>query len=164
MPKKIPSSRLKSVLGHAIRAMITSALLIVLIGYFEVNHVLHPPRIIPTENTLRKYQIQYQSLDLVTEDGVRLSAWYTPSRNGVVILLAHGYGEHRPEWLYVILAKKGFGVLAWDARAHGESGGEISTGGYLEVLDAKAALDAAAKEITDVMTQAGYYSAATKAP
>ncbi len=31
-------------------------------------------------------------------------------------------------------------------------------------VDAKAALDAAAKEITDVMTQAGYYSAATKAP
>ena len=29
----------------------------------------------------------------------------------------------------------------WDARAHGESDGEISTVGYLEVLDVKAALD-----------------------
>lgn len=30
--------------------------------------------------------------------------------------------------------------MAWDARAHGESDGEISTIGYLEVLDVKAAL------------------------
>src|SRR5512138_1981338 len=39
------------------------------------------------------------------------------------------------------LRKKGFGVISWDARAHGSSGGEISTIGYLEVLDVKAALD-----------------------
>lgn len=79
-------------------------------------------------------------MELVTEDGVRLSAWYTPPRNGAVILLAHGYGDNRPEWVHALLAKKGYGVMAWDARAHGESGGEISTMGYLEVLDVKAAL------------------------
>ena len=39
------------------------------------------------------------------------------------------------------MAKKGYGVLAWDARAHGESDGEISTIGYLEVLDVKSALE-----------------------
>ncbi len=58
-----------------------------------------------------------------------------------MILLAHGYGDNRPEWVHELLAKKGYGVLAWDARAHGESDGEISTVGYLEVLDVKAALD-----------------------
>ena len=112
-----------------------------LIGFAEVNKALHPPRLIPPGNTLRKFKIEYRSVDLVTEDGIRLSAWYTPPRDGAVILLAHGYGDNRPEWVYQMLARKGYGVLAWDARAHGESDGEISTIGYLEVWDVKAALD-----------------------
>jgi fermentation-respiration switch protein FrsA (DUF1100 family) len=116
-------------------------IVLIAVGFFEVNKVLHPPRLIPLGNTLRKYHIPYQSVDLLTDDGIHLAAWYTPSQNGVVILLAHGYGEKRPEWVYELLAKKKFGVLAWDARAHGQSGGEISTIGYLEVLDVKAALD-----------------------
>jgi uncharacterized protein len=107
----------------------------------KLNDALHPPRTIPQGKTLRKYQIDYRSIDLITEDGIRLSAWYTPPRNGAVILLAHGYGNKRPEWVYALLARKKYGVLAWDARAHGESEGDISTIGYLEVLDVKAALE-----------------------
>ena len=128
-------------MAFTFKAIAILVLSTILLGFAEVNNVLHPPRIVPPGNTLRKYKIPYQSLDLITEDGIRLSAWYTPPRNGVVILLAHGYGDNRPEWVHELLAKKGYGVLAWDARAHGESDGEISTVGYLEVLDVKAALD-----------------------
>lgn len=131
----------KSILFFIIIAITTMAVLTTLVGFVEVNNALHPPRIIPPGNTLKKFNIPYQSVDLVTEDGVRLAAWYTPPRNGVVILLAHGYGDNRPEWVHTMLAKSKYGVMAWDARAHGESGGEISTIGYLEVLDVKAALD-----------------------
>ena len=122
------------------KVIATLTVLLIALGFAEVNHALHPPRIIPPGNTLRKYKIPYQNVDLITEDGIRLSAWYTPPRNGAVILLAHGYGDNRPEWIHELLAKKGYGVLAWDARAHGESDGKISTIGYLEVLDVKAAL------------------------
>jgi fermentation-respiration switch protein FrsA (DUF1100 family) len=81
-------------------------------------------------------------VELTTQDGIRLSAWYTPPRQKkAIILLAHGYGDNRPEWVHVMLAKKGYGVLSWDARAHGESGGEISTIGLNEILDVKAALE-----------------------
>ena len=121
-------------------AVLALFVLIIGVGFAQVNNVLHPPRLIPPGNTLRKYKVAYQPVDLVTEDGVRLSAWYTPSKNGAVILLAHGYGDNRPEWVYQMLARKDYGVLAWDARAHGESDGEISTIGYREVLDVKAAL------------------------
>jgi len=130
----------RSALGFLLKAIAVVSVTLVLVGFVEVNHVLHPPRIIPPGNTLRKFNIPYQSLDLITEDGIRLSAWYTPPRNGAVILLAHSYGDNRPEWVYEMLAKKGYGILAWDARAHGESDGKISTIGYLEVLDVKAAL------------------------
>ena len=115
-------------------------ILIVVLSYVSVDHYLHPPRKIALGYTLAEKNIQYQTLDLITEDGIRLSAIYTVPKNGDVILLAHGYGGNRPEWLVAMLTKAGYGVLAWDARAHGESDGEISTVGYYEVLDVKAAL------------------------
>src|SRR5688572_4368194 len=112
---------------------LTLGVLILLLGMYGVYDTLHPPRSIPPGYTLMEKNISFQRVDLYTEDGLRLTAWYTPPRNGVVILLAHGYGDNRPEWIHAMLVKKGFGVLAWDARAHGESGGEISTLGYKEV-------------------------------
>jgi fermentation-respiration switch protein FrsA (DUF1100 family) len=130
-----------SILSVAIKAIITLTLLTVVMSLLEVNEILHPPRFVAQGKTLRKYNIAYRHVNLVTADGIRLSAWYTPPRNGAVILLAHGYGNKRPEWVYALLARKKYGVLAWDARAHGESGGDISTIGYLEILDVKAALD-----------------------
>ena len=131
----------RSLLSIASKVIIGLTVFTIALGFAEVNYALHPPRIIPPGNTLRENNIDFQQLDLVTEDGIRLSAWYTPPRKGAVILLAHGYGDNRPEWIHALLAKKGYGVLAWDARAHGESDGEVSTIGYLEVLDVKAALD-----------------------
>jgi fermentation-respiration switch protein FrsA (DUF1100 family) len=128
-------------LSFAAKVITILAVFIIALGFAEVNNALHPPRIIPPGNTLRENKIEFQQLDLITEDGIRLSAWYTPPRKGAVILLAHGYGDNRPEWVHALLAKKGYGVLSWDARAHGESDGEVSTIGYLEVLDVKAALD-----------------------
>ena len=140
--KKISCNHLlQSILSYSIKAIIVLTVLTVTLGFAEVNNALHPPRIVPPGNTLRESRIEFQQLDLITKDGIRLSAWYTPPRKGAVILLAHGYGDNRPEWVHAMLAKKGYGVLSWDARAHGESGGEISTVGYLEVLDVKAALD-----------------------
>jgi len=134
-------TRIHSVLNLFAKAILTLSVLTVIFASFEINHILHPARILPPGNTLRKYKIPYQSVELITDDGIRLSAWYTPPHNGAVILLAHGYGDNRPEWIHALFAKKGFGVMSWDARAHGKSGGQVSTIGYLEVLDAKAALE-----------------------
>lgn len=131
----------KSIFVFAIKVTIAVVIAVIVASAIELNEALHPPRIIPQGKTLRKYKIDYRAVDLITEDGIRLSAWYTPPQNGAVILLAHGYGNKRPEWVYALLAKKKYGILAWDARAHGESEGNISTIGYLEVLDVKAALE-----------------------
>lgn len=116
------------------------------LGLYGLYDVMHPPRKIPPGTTLTEANIPFQRLELRTKDGISLAAWYTPPKNGVVILLAHGYGDNRPEWIYALLAKADFGVLAWDARAHGESGGNVSTLGYREVLDVKAALDFALQQ------------------
>ncbi len=111
------------------------------VSYQQADGYLHPERHVATGDYLRASGIAFQDIELVTDDGVKLSAWYTPSRNGAVILVAHGYGLHRPEDVYMLFASHGYGVVAWDFRAHGTSGGDFSSLGYYETLDVKAALD-----------------------
>lgn len=112
--------------------------------YFTYNwtqSILHPARFSPTGNYLKENNIEYQDIELITEDGIKLSAWYTPPKNGAVILVSHGYNDNRPESLHVLFAKNDYGVLSWDFRAHGDSEGDFSTLGYYEQLDVEAALD-----------------------
>jgi fermentation-respiration switch protein FrsA (DUF1100 family) len=94
----------------------------------------------PSGDLLRENGISYQEFELITSDGVRLAAWYTPPRNGALILLAHGYGNRRSEDFYSLFAEQGYGVLAWDFRGHGASRGDMVTLGYNELLDVEAAL------------------------
>lgn len=108
----------------------------------NISVYLHPQRQKQTENeTPDLYGIDYENIRLVANDGVELAAWYTPSENGALILVAHGHGENRSVNQYELFARNGYGVLAWDFRAHGESSGEISTLGYFEALDVEAALE-----------------------
>jgi dipeptidyl aminopeptidase/acylaminoacyl peptidase len=102
---------------------------------------LHPARSIASGALLRDRGIDYQEIELMAEDQVKLSAWYTPPQNGAVILIAHGYGDKRPEDIYALFASHGYGVVAWDFRAHGKSAGDFCSMGYYEVRDVKAALD-----------------------
>jgi fermentation-respiration switch protein FrsA (DUF1100 family) len=131
-----------------------------------VQSYLHPVRIIPTGDLLKKNNIPYQEIELTTQDGIKLAAWYTPPNaegSGAVILVAHGYNAMRPEEIYAMFARNGYGVLAWDFRAHGQSGGDISTLGYYEQLDVEAALDyaLAQPDITHLGAWGGSMGAAT---
>ncbi|MCQ3936994.1 MAG: hypothetical protein DPW18_08120 [Chloroflexi bacterium] len=103
--------------------------------------ILRPARIAASGDLLRERGIPYQEVELTAKDGILLSAWYTPPQNGAVILIAHGYNDNRPETLHAMFAEHGYGALSWDFRAHGESGGDISTLGYFERLDVEAALE-----------------------
>jgi len=102
---------------------------------------VHPRRLAPPSGELlRQNGIHYQEIELLTSDGLRLAAWYTPPQNGALILVAHGYGDRRSEDFYSFFAEHGYGVLAWDFRGHGASGGDLVTLGYRETLDVEAAL------------------------
>jgi fermentation-respiration switch protein FrsA (DUF1100 family) len=52
----------------------------------------------------------------------------------------------RSAQLHALFAQHGYGVISWDARAHGVSGGATTTIGYLESLDVEAALDYALRQ------------------
>lgn len=123
---------------------ITFIILVMYASNRWVQSYLYPMRIVPTGDSLTENNIPFEDIELTAADGVKLAAWYTPpsaKANGAVILVAHGYNDNRPEAIYVFLAKHGYGVLAWDFRAHGASGGETCSLGYYEQLDAEAALE-----------------------
>jgi uncharacterized protein len=110
-------------------------------SYRQANDYIHPRRLEPPSGALlRENGISYQEIELLSSDGVRLAAWYTPSQNGALILVAHGYGDRRSGDFYSLFAEHGYGVLAWDFRGHGASSGDLVTLGYYETLDVEAAL------------------------
>ena len=138
-------TRLRYWLNLFLAAIVIVALgfigLIVDFSYRQTQSYLRPARQHSTGEFLKANGIQYQNIELTTEDGLKLAAWYTPPQNGLVILVAHGHAASRLEDMYALFASHGYGVLAWDFRAHGDSQGDFTSLGYYEVLDVKAALD-----------------------
>ena len=69
----------RAFLKISVKILIVLVILVVIAVYAGVNDALHPPRRIPQGKTLHKYSIPYQSIDLITEDGIRLS-WVACTR------------------------------------------------------------------------------------
>ena len=65
-------------------------------------------------------------------DGVRLAGWYVPGHNGAAVILLHGSHGSRADTVdhLRMLAHAGYGVLAYDARGHGRSGGQTNALGW----------------------------------
>jgi pimeloyl-ACP methyl ester carboxylesterase len=87
--------------------------------------------------------IAYSDVTLHASDGVRLSGWYVPSRNGAAVVLVHGGGGDRNgvRRQALVLARRGFGVLLYDERGRGRSGGTPQAMGWNWVPDVEAAVD-----------------------
>jgi uncharacterized protein len=77
-------------------------------------------------------------------DGVDLAAWYTPATNGAAVVLRHGSGAGSSRASTAthaaVLASRGYGVLAMDARGHGESAGRPMDWGWYGDADVAAGL------------------------
>src|SRR5678815_3195887 len=84
---------------------------IVWISYRDTVNYLHPARHITSGALLTASGIDFKEVELISEDQVKLSAWYTAPKNGAVILVAHGYGDKRSEDFYALFATHGYGCL-----------------------------------------------------
>lgn len=81
-----------------------------------------------------------EELNLVTTDGVRISAWYWPGKRLDNVLMFHGnagHRGHRLDWARGF-HELGFGVFLLDYRGYGGSDGSPTEQGLF--LDAQAAL------------------------
>jgi len=77
-----------------------------------------------------------------TGDGLLLSGWYVPSRNGAAIVIVHGGGGDRDgaRAHAAMLARAGYGVLLYDARGRGQSQGDPDAYGWAWGRDVDAAI------------------------
>jgi pimeloyl-ACP methyl ester carboxylesterase len=86
--------------------------------------------------------LAYDDVELTTADHVTLAGWYVRSHNGAAVVLLHGSGATRSAVLNhaVVLARRGYGVLLFDARGHGRSGGDANEFGWYGDRDVAAAV------------------------
>jgi uncharacterized protein len=122
---------------------------LLLAGYFGVSSVVadrlsHPRRVAvastPAELGMQFENVQFNS----TGDNIPLKGWYIDSPGDKVILVMHGRNNNRAGGALPRIMKglydRGYDALAFDFRAHGESGGERYSLGLQETRDVDGAL------------------------
>ena len=89
------------------------------------------------------FPLAHSDVELRAKDGTKLSGWYVPSRNGAAVVLVHGGGGDRNgvRLHALLLARHGYGVLLYDERGRGRSGGTNQAMGWNWVQDVEAAVD-----------------------
>lgn len=126
-------------------------LVFVLIMYFVIRPFyavylfVRPPRLRISFFTPTNLGVTYEEITLTSQDGVPLAGWYIPSRNKAAVILLHGHSGNRLGVVHhaEALVQAGYGVLMFDLRAHGSSGGRrfaTSQAGVDDVLTAVAYL------------------------
>jgi hypothetical protein len=122
----------KFLLIFVLGVMLAWILILVILCTVYVQMLLNPP-CIPTTET----PAGFVNVVLETPDGLSLTGWWLPPRNGNVVLLLGGLGATRDSMLPEarFLADHGYGALTIDYR---HCVGKISTLGYREVNELKA--------------------------
>ena len=91
------------------------------------------------ENEARDLGVKMDDVQITSFDGTKLSAWlFRPEQgNGDAVIVLHGHIDNRTgaAGFAPMLLRHHYAVLAPDARAHGESGGDIATYGIYESRD-----------------------------
>ena len=125
--------------------LISVLLLVAALAFILVYANTHPPKY-PLHIPPSEYKADYEDVAFITEDGVVLRGWLVkpshPAKRSPAVIICHGVGANRSDFteLAASLAKRGFFVLQFDFRAHGESGGSRTSLGYHEQKDIHAAL------------------------
>lgn len=90
-----------------------------------------------------QYKLPYENIYFPTQDGIVLKGWFIPHPSSEkTIILMHGWGMNRGDVFKntCFLYDLGYNLMYFDFRALGESGGTVSSIGYLEVKDLQAAI------------------------
>lgn len=108
------------------------------VGYWHVSSWLYPAR---NPVLAQAEDSPFQKVELITEDNLKLYAWYAPSKTGTAILMLHGLSANRDQFMQHTdyLLDAGYGLLMLDFRNHGDSEGERTSMGYHEIKDARVA-------------------------
>lgn len=92
---------------------------------------------VPLKGKVCCLALPHEDVHFQTADGLTLTGWYVPPKNGAVIILFHTYFGNRMASSDVanMLVRHGYGVLLYDQRASGESDGDVRSLGWLDIPD-----------------------------
>jgi dienelactone hydrolase len=87
--------------------------------------------------------LPHERIAFPASDGVRISGWWVPGTNGAAVVVVHGGGGDREGAVAHarMLARAGYGVLLYDARGRGRSGGHANAFGWEWDRDVRGAVD-----------------------
>ena len=102
--------------------------------------ICHPARTPVTDADRARAKLALPGLEEISfqgADGVALRGWFLPPKSGAVVILVHGLGGNRASLLpdAEVMARAAYGVLLFDSRASGDSGGTVATWGVREAAD-----------------------------
>src|SRR5688572_17278654 len=93
--------------------------------------------------TPASFELPFEDIAFSATDGVPLQGWWVPasSPRGSLVFV-HGLNRSRIEMVKKtpFVHQRGWNVLLYDSRHHGASGGDLSTFGWFERLDVRAAV------------------------
>jgi alpha-beta hydrolase superfamily lysophospholipase len=118
------------------------------VGYLAVSYTVsrwltRPSRRSP-QTTPTDFGLPWERLECRTADGIRLVGWVVePPGSWATVVLFHGLRHNREKMLgrIAFLAAAGIRCVAFDHRAHGESGGKRTSFGFHESRDVVAILE-----------------------
>lgn len=118
------------------------------VAYVMARQVTRAERVAPEESPAR-YGLDYENVVFPARGGrVSLRGWYVAAAGGsraAAVVFVHGIHVNRASDHALEIAARlqaaGYGVLLFDLRGHGESGGRTVSGGYFERQDLLGAVD-----------------------
>jgi len=136
------------VAGSMLRATL---LLGIGVPYVLMMVLVYRPKVVRAGTPLSLLEAPYQNVSFRATDGTKLQGWWIPATRtsrtdnrhpaqdwgNRTIILCHGFGADKAADLRMArdLVPNGYNVLAFDFRAHGQSGGQFTTFGALERND-----------------------------
>ena len=123
--------------------------------YVMAVAMVYRPKAGPAGDPMEQLGFRFEPVKFDATDGVRIDGWWIPARRPTpkdlidrpdwgsrTVILCHGLGANKANQLVMAqdLVPGGYNVLAFDFRAHGASGGQLTTFGDLERRDVLGAI------------------------
>ena len=134
-------------------AFVLRAIVLYAVGlpYVMAVAMVYRPKAVPRDDPYKQLGFRFEQVSFRATDGVALDGWWIPARKPVgrdaragagewgrkTVILCHGLGANKSNQLVMAqdLVPGGYNVLAFDFRAHGASGGQLTTFGDTERRD-----------------------------